>query len=76
MIVCSCNVFSDSQVRSVLAAGEEGPRNVREVYGCLGCSPKCGRCARTIQGLMQEAMGCGADVRMEPEQACAMAMLD
>jgi bacterioferritin-associated ferredoxin len=76
MIVCSCNVFSDSQVRSVLAAGEQGPRNVREVYGCLRCSPKCGRCARTIHGMMQEALGCGADIRLEAEEAIAMALAE
>ncbi len=76
MIVCSCNVFSDSQVRTVLAAGEAGPRNVREVYGCLGCSPKCGRCARTIHGLMQEALGCGADARLGQEPTSAITLLD
>jgi bacterioferritin-associated ferredoxin len=31
---------------------------VGEVYTCLGCSPNCGRCARTILAIMREA---GAD---------------
>jgi hypothetical protein len=33
------------------------------VYGCLGCSAQCGRCARTIKRIMDEALagaGCGA----------------
>jgi bacterioferritin-associated ferredoxin len=32
------------------------------VYGCLGCSPQCGRCAATIRRIMDEALGtCAAD---------------
>ncbi|MGE0035351.1 MAG: bacterioferritin-associated ferredoxin [Xanthobacteraceae bacterium] len=54
MIVCSCNVLSDSDVRSALAA--QTPRTAGQVYGCLGCSPQCGRCARTIRGIMDEAL--------------------
>ena len=54
MIVCSCNVLSDKQVRSVVET-ECAPRRVSEVYGCLGCSPQCGRCARTIRDIMRDA---------------------
>jgi bacterioferritin-associated ferredoxin len=28
---------------------------VGEVYACLGCSPNCGRCARTIRAILREA---------------------
>ena len=60
MIVCSCNVFSDHDVRSALSDGGI-PRTARQIYGCLGCSPQCGRCARTIQDIMDEAVAgaCG-----------------
>jgi bacterioferritin-associated ferredoxin len=62
MIVCSCNVFSDRDVRTAIS-GNEPPRTAGQVYGCLGCSPQCGRCARTIRRIMDEAMaaaaGCG-----------------
>lgn len=60
MIVCSCNVLSDRQVRDALAA-DEGVRTPGEVYRCLGCSPQCGRCARTIRSILNEvhARGCG-----------------
>jgi bacterioferritin-associated ferredoxin len=53
MIVCSCNVFSDHQVRDALASGG-GARSPGEVYRCLGCSPQCGRCARTIRAIMDQ----------------------
>jgi bacterioferritin-associated ferredoxin len=58
MIVCSCNVLSDSQVRT--AVSRAAPRSATQVYGCLGCSPQCGRCLTTIRRIMAEAPG-GAD---------------
>jgi bacterioferritin-associated ferredoxin len=58
MIVCSCNVLSDHDVRSaVSAAADDLPRTARQVYGCLGCSAECGRCARTIKKILDEALG-------------------
>jgi bacterioferritin-associated ferredoxin len=57
MIVCSCNVLSDQDVRSVVEA--ERTRSLSQVYGCLGRSPQCGRCARTIRRIMDEALGSG-----------------
>jgi bacterioferritin-associated ferredoxin len=55
MIVCSCNVFSDGDVRACLE-GPGCPRTPAEVYRCLGCSPECGHCARTIRGIMDKAL--------------------
>ncbi|HEY6704311.1 MAG TPA: (2Fe-2S)-binding protein, partial [Xanthobacteraceae bacterium] len=55
MIVCSCNVLTDQDVRSALSA-EQTPRTTGQVYGCLGCSAQCGRCARTIRRIMDEAI--------------------
>jgi bacterioferritin-associated ferredoxin len=60
VIVCSCNVLSDTQVRDTVA-DEMGPRKTLEVYRCLGCSPQCGRCARTIRAIMDEALGSPCD---------------
>ena len=59
MIVCSCNVLSDQDVRSAVAV--ERTRSTSRVYGCLGCSAQCRRCARTIRRLMDEALGCARD---------------
>jgi bacterioferritin-associated ferredoxin len=62
MIVCSCNVLTDHDVRSAVTAAEDLshqdlPRNAKQIYGCLGCSAECGRCARTIKTIIDEALG-------------------
>jgi bacterioferritin-associated ferredoxin len=56
MIVCSCNVLSDHDVHHAVNVADNSPRNAKEIYGCLGCSVECGRCARTIRGLIDEAL--------------------
>jgi bacterioferritin-associated ferredoxin len=58
MIVCSCNVLSDQDVRAAIGA-EQTPRTTGQVYGCLGCSAQCGRCARTIRRIMDDAAARG-----------------
>jgi bacterioferritin-associated ferredoxin len=57
MIVCSCNLLTDHDVRSAVSAAEDLPRNAKQIYGCLGCSAECGRCARTIKTIIDEALG-------------------
>jgi bacterioferritin-associated ferredoxin len=56
MIVCSCNVLSDHEVRAAIV-GDAPPRTAGQVYSCLGCSPRCGRCMQTIRQIMDEALG-------------------
>src|SRR5258708_39072587 len=56
MIVCSCNVLSDHDVRSAVNSAQDLPRNARQVYGCLGCSGECGRCASTVNSIGEEAL--------------------
>jgi len=71
MIVCSCNVLTDHDVRTALTA-EQTPRTTGQVYGCLGCSAQCGRCARTIRRIMDEALtGAAAACTQECPVACA-----
>ena len=65
MIVCSCNVLSDRDVRNAVSAASDLPRNPKQIYGCLGCSAECGRCARTIKTIIDEALGSCA------KQCCA-----
>jgi bacterioferritin-associated ferredoxin len=60
MIVCSCNVFTDRNVRDCLS-GPAAPQRARDVYTALGCSPKCGCCAQTITALIQERTAADAD---------------
>ena len=57
MIVCSCNVLSDHDVRSAVESSQDLPRNAKQLYGYLGCSAECGRCARTIKTIIDEALG-------------------
>jgi bacterioferritin-associated ferredoxin len=57
MIVCSCNILSDHDVRNAVTASTDLPRNAKQIYGCLGCSAECGRCARTIKSIIDEALG-------------------
>jgi len=60
VIVCSCNCLTDAQVRESCTRAEGAARSTFEVYKCLGCSPKCGTCARTIRKIMDETLGRGA----------------
>ena len=57
MIVCSCNVLTDHDVRNAVSAAGDVPRNPKQIYGCLGCNAECGRCARTIKTIIDEALG-------------------
>jgi bacterioferritin-associated ferredoxin len=66
--VCSCNVFTDTDVRAV--AGIAG--TVSQVYRTLGCQAQCGCCARTIKRLLDECRheaGCGCDTICPPESS-------
>ena len=47
MIVCSCNVISDHEVRN--AAASHTPTRMSHVYRVLGRKPNCGLCQRTIK---------------------------
>lgn len=57
MIICSCNVISDHDVRNAVSGADDVLRHAKHVYGCLGCSMECGRCARTIKSVIDEALG-------------------
>ncbi|MBF9234979.1 (2Fe-2S)-binding protein [Microvirga alba] len=67
MIVCSCNILSDGDVKACLKPGQDCPRTPAQVYRCLGCSPDCGRCVRTIRAIMDKAL---AEAGAEPLAAC------
>ena len=71
MIVCSCNVLSDHDVRDAVNSADILPRSAKQLYGCLGCSAQCGRCARTIRKIIDETLN-GAKVSCPAGCACAM----
>jgi bacterioferritin-associated ferredoxin len=53
VIVCSCNVLSDAQVKAAIAGAASRPR-MSCVYSSLGCAARCGRCAHTIKSLVEQ----------------------
>lgn len=50
MIVCSCNVLNDTQIRE---AGRGGTCCEREAYAKLGCQPKCEQCLPFARELLE-----------------------
>jgi bacterioferritin-associated ferredoxin len=53
MIVCSCNAFSDHQVRSAVANAARRAR-MSKIYRCIGFRVQCGRCTYTIKQIIDE----------------------
>lgn len=51
MIVCSCNVIREEEIR---AAAREGSRTPEAVYAALGFEPQCGCCLGYAQELINE----------------------
>jgi len=56
MIVCSCNAFSDHDIRAAFA-GPDSPCTVSQIYRHLGHEAHCGRCTCTVRELMRERDG-------------------
>lgn len=55
MIVCSCNLLNDTQVRSAVVSGATRPQ-MSYVYAWLGCTAHCGRRVRTIRAFLRESV--------------------
>jgi len=53
MIVCSCHVFDDEQLRSTIAKAPQRMR-MSQIYASLGLSAQCGRCAHTIKRIKEQ----------------------
>src|SRR5207247_5350601 len=53
MIICSCNVLTDEDVRGVIAAAIV-PVRAAEVYSCLGCSLRYALLLRTRPPVLRE----------------------
>ena len=70
MIVCSCNVFSDHQLRSTLANATHRLR-MSQIYDYLGNGAQCGRCAHIIKRIMDE-MTSGAIGHVDAMRACTL----
>ncbi len=55
MILCSCNVVSDRDIREYLHSG--GRPSVGALFRQLGCEAKCGRCTRNILAVIDQHHG-------------------
>jgi bacterioferritin-associated ferredoxin len=55
MILCSCNVLSDRDIRERLRKGDRP--SVAGLFRQLGCEAKCGRCTRNILAVLEEHRG-------------------
>ena len=53
MILCSCNVISDREIRACVKPCGASAEKARDVFRCLGRTPRCGRCVRNIQSLFE-----------------------
>ena len=65
MIICSCNVISDNDVRTAVAGADIELRTTYQVFGCLGCNAECGRCATSIRSVMLESNAGGKSISDE-----------
>lgn len=54
MIVCSCNVISDHDIRDVVVTAEIELYSAAQVYDCLGCVVQCGLCTRSVRNILNE----------------------
>jgi bacterioferritin-associated ferredoxin len=77
MVICSCNVLTDHEIRDAVATVGARPLNARLIYGCFGFNVQCGRCTRTIQQILDEALAAAppdppaADLSRQPPLALA-----
>ena len=60
MIVCSCNVIREDEIR---AAARQGSRTPECAYAKLGCEPQCGCCLDYAQELIDDERGKGPKLR-------------
>jgi len=53
MIICSCNVISDHDIRGA-ASTDDALCSAAQVYDCLGCAVRCGRCSQSVRRILEE----------------------
>jgi bacterioferritin-associated ferredoxin len=54
MIVCSCNVISDHDIRDAVVSNDAELCSAAQVYDCLGCVVRCGRCSHSVRRILEE----------------------
>jgi bacterioferritin-associated ferredoxin len=59
MIVCSCNVIREADIR---AAAHRGHRDAESAYRSMGCEFECGGCQDLAEQIIDEALANPAQV--------------
>jgi bacterioferritin-associated ferredoxin len=54
MIVCSCNIISDHDIRGAVVATDDALISAAQVYDCLGCTVRCGRCSQSVRQILEQ----------------------
>jgi bacterioferritin-associated ferredoxin len=54
MIICSCNVISDYDVRDAVESADIELCSTAQVYNCLSHLVHCGLCSRSVRRILQE----------------------
>ncbi|MCC8944866.1 (2Fe-2S)-binding protein [Bradyrhizobium sp. Arg62] len=54
MIICSCNVISDHDVRDAVESANIELCSTAQVYNRLGLLVHCGLCSRSVRRILQE----------------------
>lgn len=68
MIVCSCNVISDHDIRGVVLSANDELCSAAQIYGCLGCSVRCGLCTHSVRQILEEHTPCNLRISSIPEK--------
>ncbi|MGJ5207729.1 (2Fe-2S)-binding protein [Bradyrhizobium sp. HKCCYLR20261] len=68
MIICSCNVISDTAIRDIVTTADITFGSPAQVYDCLGCSVQCGLCSRSVKRILDERTGETASAAVWPVQ--------
>jgi bacterioferritin-associated ferredoxin len=71
MIVCSCNVISDHDIRDVVVSADAELCSTAQVYDCLGCLVQCGLCSRSVRSILEERpFACSAIAHSAAAERC------
>jgi bacterioferritin-associated ferredoxin len=75
MIICSCNVLSETSIRDAVDTMSACPARSIDVHHHLGCRPKCGCCANSIRAIIQQQKACAPHAQHDgcPERQSAAA---
>jgi bacterioferritin-associated ferredoxin len=66
MIVCSCNIISDHDIRGAVISTDDELFSAAQVYDCLGCTVRCGRCSQSVRRIIEELPPRGVQCTKQP----------